>query len=80
MRSVSRNPVNVMLRGESGTGKEVVARLIHQASDRRERPFVTVTRLLTVPREKAGERLDRYLSDALPGLSRLTRSVNHAAL
>jgi len=29
-----------------------------------------VTRRLTVPPEKAGERLDRYLSDALPGLSR----------
>ena len=31
---------------------------------------MTVTRRLTVPPEKAGERLDRYLSDALPGLSR----------
>src|SRR4030065_443489 len=29
-----------------------------------------VTCRLTVPPEKAGERLDRYLSDALPGLSR----------
>jgi 23S rRNA pseudouridine1911/1915/1917 synthase len=31
---------------------------------------LTVTRRLTVPPGKAGERLDRYLSDALPGLSR----------
>jgi 23S rRNA pseudouridine1911/1915/1917 synthase len=31
---------------------------------------LTVTHRLTVPPEKAGERLDRYLSDALPGLSR----------
>ena len=31
-----------LIRGESGTGKEVVARAIHTASDRRERPFLAV--------------------------------------
>ncbi|TPV93992.1 MAG: GAF domain-containing protein [Myxococcales bacterium FL481] len=32
--------VPVVVHGESGTGKELVARAIHDASDRRERPFV----------------------------------------
>jgi transcriptional regulator with PAS, ATPase and Fis domain len=41
-RSVSRNPVNVHIQGESGTGKEVVARMIHQYSDRKTKPFVAV--------------------------------------
>src|SRR3990172_2470946 len=35
-----------------------------------ERKHLRVTCRLTVPPEKAGERLDRYLSDAMPGLSR----------
>ena len=34
--------VNVLVRGESGTGKDVVARMIHQSSDRSRGPFVKV--------------------------------------
>jgi two-component system, NtrC family, response regulator HydG len=39
---VSQNSATVLVRGESGTGKEVVARAIHYASPRRERPFLAV--------------------------------------
>jgi DNA-binding NtrC family response regulator len=39
---VARSSVTVLIRGESGTGKEVVARAIHQASERRERPMLAV--------------------------------------
>lgn len=38
----ARADVNVLILGESGTGKELVARAIHQCSQRRRRPFLTV--------------------------------------
>ncbi len=39
---VSHSDAPVLIRGESGTGKEVVARLLHDNSARRKKPFVAV--------------------------------------
>jgi len=39
---VAPTPVTVLITGESGTGKELVARAIHAASDRREKPWVSL--------------------------------------
>ncbi len=42
IRRASTSRVTVLLQGETGVGKEVVARGLHQSSDRADKPFVAV--------------------------------------
>jgi len=42
VQQVAGTNFTVILQGETGTGKELVARAIHQQSDRRDRPFLAV--------------------------------------
>ncbi len=42
LEKVSATPLSVLILGETGTGKEVVAKAIHDASPRKDGPFVVV--------------------------------------
>lgn len=42
VRQVAATRTSVLITGESGTGKELIARAIHDQSDRKDQPFVVV--------------------------------------
>ncbi|MEO5347057.1 MAG: sigma-54 dependent transcriptional regulator [Magnetococcus sp. YQC-9] len=42
VRRVARSMATVLIQGESGTGKELIARFVHQVSDRSQGPFIAI--------------------------------------
>jgi transcriptional regulator with PAS, ATPase and Fis domain len=42
MEQVAETDITLLIRGESGTGKELVARALHQLSDRRSAPYIKI--------------------------------------
>lgn len=66
---VSATTSTVLIQGDSGTGKELFAHAIHNASDRRDKPFISLN-CAAIPKDLIGSELFGYVGGAFTGANR----------
>jgi two-component system response regulator AtoC len=66
LQKVADTPTTVLVTGESGTGKELVARALHENSERRDKPFIKVN-CAAIPKDLMEAELFGYERGAFTG-------------
>ncbi len=66
---ISKSASNVLLLGESGTGKDILAQAIHNASPRRDGPYVAIN-CAAIPRDLIASELFGHAEGAFTGSRR----------
>jgi DNA-binding NtrC family response regulator len=77
-RQVASSPLPILLTGETGTGKEMLARLIHRASNRADKPLVPVN-CTAVPHDMLESQLFGHRRGAFTGAETPFSGVIRAA-
>ncbi len=78
VRTVAPTNSTILVTGESGTGKELVARAIHEASLRREKPFVSIN-CGAFPETLLESELFGYLKGAFTGADANRKGIIESA-
>ena len=69
LRKVSDSPATILFMGETGTGKGMFAQVVHEISNRRDRPFVQVN-CAALPEHLLESELFGYVQGAFTGANR----------
>jgi two-component system, NtrC family, response regulator PilR len=76
--TVAMGESTILITGESGTGKELVARAIHEASHRKDKPFVSIN-CSAFPETLLESELFGYLKGAFTGAANNKKGLFEAA-